>query len=350
MGLFSFVKSQLIDVISWIDESNGETVVWKFPDNDREIKNGAQLTVMESQVALLVNEGKLADVYPPGRHELVTRNMPILTTLKSWKYGFSSPFKVDVYFVNTKEFADQKWGTQAPVEVFDQRYGPVPVRAFGTYNFKITDAAKFFRELAGTDPHVTSEEIMDRFRTTVVSEFGNVLVNNFRSVADIYNKGKINQEILPLLRPEFERFGMTLMRFNIASVTLPENISQEIREGQQRSYQKMEDVSISQNVGDMNKYMMFQMGQNAGVPNSGGGEMSEMMRAMMQMQMMQNMMGGGMLNPNANVTQQPQVQQPAKLTREQIMDELKKLGELKQMGVLTEDEFNAKKQQYLAQL
>jgi len=149
MGIFNIIKGEFIDVIEWVDDTT-DTLVFKFPDEDKAVKNGAQLTVRESQVAVLVNEGIIADVYGPGRHELTTSNMPILTKLKSWKYGFESPFKVDIFFVGTKQFVNEKWGTSNPVPMRDQDFGLVRIRAFGIFAFKVDDAGTFLKEVFGT--------------------------------------------------------------------------------------------------------------------------------------------------------------------------------------------------------
>ena len=153
MGIFDFISGQFVDIIEWVDFRR-DLLSWKYPDHDKEIKMGAQLTVRESQVAILINEGVMADIYEPGRHELVTRNMPILTTLRSWKHGFDSPFKVDVYYFNTRQFTDNKWGTSSPVTIPDSKFGQVEFRAYGTYNFRITNFETFFREIVGTHPAI----------------------------------------------------------------------------------------------------------------------------------------------------------------------------------------------------
>ena len=150
MGLFDFIKNQFIEVIEWTDTSNS-TMVYRFPVENKEIKMGAQLTVRESQIAVFVNEGTIADVYSPGRYTLTTENMPVLTKLKSWQYGFNSPFKAEVYFVNTKQFTDQKWGTSNPVIMRDAEFGTVRIRAFGIFAFRVSDAITFLKEIFGTN-------------------------------------------------------------------------------------------------------------------------------------------------------------------------------------------------------
>ncbi len=164
MGILDTFRNEFIDIIEWTDNTQ-DTIVWKFPRFQNEIKTGAQLTVRESQVAVFLNEGKLADVYQPGRYELSTQNMPILSTLKGWKYGFNSPFKVDIFYVNTKQFTDQKWGTKNPITLNDPRFGMIEIRAFGNFSFRVTDAGKFMKEIVGTDGQFTTEEISSQLRT-----------------------------------------------------------------------------------------------------------------------------------------------------------------------------------------
>ena len=157
MGLMDFIKSQLIEIIEWTDDSR-DTISWRFPDDDKEIKRGAQLIVRESQVAQFVYLGAFGDTFGPGKHTLTTDNIPVLTRLQGWKYGFESPFKADVYFVNTRLFTGNKWGTSNPVMMRDPDFGIVRVRAFGTYDFRVSDAKKFLKEVAGTDHHFRLDE------------------------------------------------------------------------------------------------------------------------------------------------------------------------------------------------
>src|ERR1700749_1979485 len=163
MGLFSKLMNEFVDIIEWVDDTTN-TLIWKFPRYENEIKMGAKLTVRESQAAIFMNEGKIADMYGPGMYELSTQNMPILTTLKGWQYGFHSPFKADVYFVSMRQFTNQKWGTQNPVMLRDAEFGPVRLRAFGSYAFKVTDGGKFLKEIGGTNQEFTVEEINEQLR------------------------------------------------------------------------------------------------------------------------------------------------------------------------------------------
>ncbi|MEM0927332.1 MAG: SPFH domain-containing protein, partial [Planctomycetota bacterium] len=170
MGLFDRLRNELIDIIEWVDDSN-HTLVWRFPRYRNEIKNGAQLIVRPGQMAVLVNQGQIADAYPPGHYQLETANMPILSTLMGWKYGFESPFKAEVYFVNTTQLTDMKWGTPNPVMLRDPEFGPIRIRAFGTYSLQATDPKALLRELVGTDQDFQADEITDLLRSMITSSF-----------------------------------------------------------------------------------------------------------------------------------------------------------------------------------
>src|SRR5690242_1085021 len=176
MGLWDAIKNEFIQIIEWLDDSNN-TLVYRFPVHDQEIKMGAQLTVRENQVAIFLNEGEVADVFKPGRYELSTQNMPVLTTLRGWKYGFDSPFKAEVYFFNTRLFTDLKWGTQNPVMMRDPEFGMVRLRAFGAYAARVIDATKLLRELVGTDPQFRTEEVQEYLRQMIVSRLGSALAS-----------------------------------------------------------------------------------------------------------------------------------------------------------------------------
>ena len=184
MGLMDKIRGEFIDIVEWLDDSR-DTLVWRFPRYDNEIKMGARLVVRESQVAVFVNEGQLADVFTPGTYELETQNLPILSTLKGWKYGFHSPFKAEVYFVSTRLFTDMKWGTQNPVIVRDPEFGMVRLRAFGAYAAQVVDPRTLVTKVAGTDPQFRTEEIGEYLRQTIVGRLGSVLGSSGISVADL---------------------------------------------------------------------------------------------------------------------------------------------------------------------
>lgn len=371
MGLFSFIKGQLIEVIEWLDES-GDTLIWKFPDSDKEIKSGAQLVVRESQAAIFMNEGQMGDIYGPGRHELVTRNMPLLTTLKSWKYGFDSPFKCDIYYVNTKQFINQKWGTRQPIMVSDPDFPLVQLRAFGTFNFKIADPAKFFRTFAGTRSSISADEVTEALRSAVVTEFSSALKKSGKTLVEINMRAnELGDELLPIIKGDFEEQGLEITKFFVENVSLPPEIQAELtqqdmdfrrrkREGAINNQNELENLmgkaQISQQIGDMNKFMQFQMGSGMnpqGGPQPGqGGDANNMMANMMQMGMGMNMANQMMGNMNQQQQQQtPQQQAPApQQSKEEVMASLKQLGELRDAGILTPEEFEAKKKDLLSRL
>ena len=251
MALKHFVKSQFIEVIEWLDDSN-DTLVYRFPVEGKEIKMGAQLTVRPGQIAVFVNEGRIADTFEPGRHRLSTRNMPILTKLLSWKYGFNSPFKAEVYFVSDRQFTDQKWGTSNPVMVRDPELGPVRLRAFGIYSFKVRDARRFMTDIVGTDGHFTIDEITGQLRRLIVSGFSDLLAESSVPVFDLASKyNELSRTAKEKLDTEFESHGLELSKFYIENVSLPPDV------------EKMLDKRTSMGVvGDMNKFTQFQAAQS----------------------------------------------------------------------------------------
>src|SRR6266540_46488 len=184
MGLLNFIKGQLIDIIEWTDDSR-DTLSYRFPDSDKEIKRGAQLIVRESQAVQFVYLGQFGDLFGPGKHTLTTDNIPVLTRLQGWKYGFESPFKADVYYVTTRLFTGNKWGTSNPVMVRDQDFGIVRLRAFGTYDFRVVDVPRFLKEVAGTDDHFRLDEFADAMRSRIVSVFSDALASSKVPVLDV---------------------------------------------------------------------------------------------------------------------------------------------------------------------
>ncbi|MDW8345791.1 MAG: SPFH domain-containing protein [Bacteroidia bacterium] len=373
MGIFSFLKNEAIDVIEWVD-ADRDTIIWKFPDNDCAVKNGAKLTVRESQVALVLNKGQMGssftaddmEVYTPGLHTLSTDNMPIITKLKSWKYAFNSPFKVDIYFVNTRQFTDMKWGTPQPILVRDPEFGQVQLRAFGTYAFRVNNPPKFFREIAGTNPEITSDEVKDSLRSAIISRFVSTVAKSGKSVLDLAMfYVEMGDQLKPVLQEEIKDYGIEITKFYIESISVPENIQKAIDEmttkgmdiTMQRKQKMMElemqnlemqtKMNMMNQVTDMNKYMQFQMANNMDKPGTGGGEMSDLMRMQMQFQMMNQMMNQ---NNMMNMNNQQKNTTPQEDAKAKIMATLKELGELKSAGIITEEEFNEKKKELLAKL
>ena len=268
MGLFDKLRQELIDIIEWKDETR-DTIVWRFPRYQSEIKNGAQLTVRESQVAVLVDEGKFADVFQPGRHELTTANIPILSTIRGWKYGFNSPFKVDVYFVNTKEFLNMRWGTTNPVTVSDpQLHRAINLRAYGSYNFRVSgDPTVFLRKVAGTNGTFDTEAISEMLRTFAVTEFSDYLGEHEIPVVKMASNYKeFSAELTEALKESFSDYGLELTKFLVENISLPPEVQAAIDKGASMAFIGAEN---------MNTYTQMQfansMEKGADTPNSGAG-------------------------------------------------------------------------------
>lgn len=303
MGIWDFVKSELIDVIEWLDDS-GDILVWRFPDQDHEIKMGAKLTVREGQAAVFVNEGQIADVFYPGLYSLSTQNMPVMTTLRSWKYGFESPFKAEVYYVSTRNFLDMKWGTQNPIMLRDQDFGVVRLRAFGVYGIKITDPGVFMKEVVGTDGCFTTEEIQGQLRSMLVSSFTGMLGASKIAALDLAaNYRTMGQTCKETMNPDMQKYGITLTEFVIENISLPPEV------------EKMIDTRSQMGiVGDMGKFTQFQTA-NA-IPEAakagGAGEFMGMGAGIAMGQQMANAMAGGLAQSTAAQPQPVQQQSPQK--------------------------------------
>jgi len=258
----NIVTSQLIDVIEWKDDTQN-TMVHRYDMNGKEIMMGAQLTVRESQIAVFVNEGQLADVYQPGRYELTTQNMPIMTALKSWKFGFNSPFKSDLYFVNTKQFLDRKWGTSNPVMMRDAEFGMIRIRAFGVFAFRVTNAETFLKEVFGTSSMFTVEDVEGQIKRTLVSGLSDAIAESKIPALDLAaNYEELSQYALKALNPKVEALGLSLTSFVIENISLPEEV--------EKSIDKRTSMGV---VGDLNKYSQYQaaeaMREAANNPNGG---------------------------------------------------------------------------------
>ncbi|MEO1615512.1 MAG: SPFH domain-containing protein [Planctomycetota bacterium] len=288
MGLFDRLRNELIDIVEWIDDSH-HTLVWRFPRYRNEIKNGAQLIVRPGQMAVLVSQGQIADAYPPGHYQLETANMPILSTLKGWKYGFESPFKAEVYFVNTTQLTDMKWGTPNPVMLRDPEFGPIRIRAFGTYSLQATDAKALLRELVGTDEDFQADEITDLLRSMITSSFSQAVAELKIPALDLASR---YQELADTVREKLveqidDEYGLDCPRLVVVNISLPEEV------------EKALDTRTSMGViGDMNRFQQYQMGNamTAAAENPAGGGAADGMGLGMGLamagRMMPGMMGG----------------------------------------------------------
>jgi membrane protease subunit (stomatin/prohibitin family) len=248
MGLFDKLRGEFIDIIEWTQPSDSEVLAYRFPRYDNEIKMGAKLTVREGQAACFVNEGQLADVFGPGMYTLETQNLPILSTLKGWKYGFHSPFKAEVYFISTKRWTDQKWGTQNPIMLRDPEFGPVRIRAFGTYAVQVIDPATFLRQLVATDPSFETYEITAQLRNTIVARFSDAIGRAKVAVLDLAgNYDKIAKVAMEGIAPDLAQMGLNLPAFYIENVSLPPEVEQAL------------DTRTKMGVlGDLNQFTKYQ--------------------------------------------------------------------------------------------
>ena len=248
MGLWSKLTAEFIDIIEWIDSSS-DTMVYRFERLGNEIKYGAKLIVREGQQAAFINEGRLADVFQPGTYTLETRNMPILSTLQGWKYGFHSPFKAEVYFISTRRFGDLKWGTKNPIMLRDREFGPVRLRAFGSYEMRVTDAPAFIREIVGTDGHFTTSEISRRLRNKIVAHFTDVLGESKIPVLDLAaNQDELSAFLTERISDKFQAYGLTITELLIENISLPPAVEEAL--------DKRSQMGV---LGNLQQYTQFQM-------------------------------------------------------------------------------------------
>ena len=314
MSLFNKIKqkafSEFIDIIEWTDDTT-DTMIWRFPRYQAEIKNGAQLTVRETQVAVLVNEGVFADVYEPGRYELNTNNMPILTTLKGWKYGFNSPFKVDVYFVNTKQFLNLRWGTTNPIMMRDPEFGPIRMRAFGSYCFRVErNPIKFIRNVAGTDGNFTTESVSEQLRNFVITKFTDYLAESKIAALDLAaNLNEFSSELLIALKSDFADYGIELTKFLVENISLPEAVEEAL--------DKRTSMGV---IGNMTTYTQMQFADSlkdaANNPSGGGNLAGDAMGAGIGLAMA-GKMAQEMVNPQGGQPAGGQSQNPLSFSPQQ---------------------------------
>ena len=300
MGLFDKIKEKLsnefIDIIEWLDYTD-DTICHRFERYQNEIKNGAKLIVREGQTAVFINEGQLADVFKPGTYTLNTQNLPILSTLKGWKYGFNSPFKAEVYFVNTHLFTDEKWGTKNPITLNDERFGLVEIRAFGTYAFRINDAGKFLIDIVGTDNNFTNFEINEHLKSLIATRFTDT-VGEAKLPIELYaaNTTELSETCKDVMQPEFNSVGISLEKFFIENVSMPEDLKKEIFE-----YSRLDKINLDQ----LTKFKTAKAIEAAALNDGGtaGAGMGMGMGFVLAQQM------GGLMSPQMGGQQQMPMQQ-----------------------------------------
>jgi excisionase family DNA binding protein len=264
MGLLVYLKTQFLEIIEWQDDSR-DTISFRYPDMDKEIKNGAQLIVRESQIAQFVYLGQFGDSFGPGKHTLTTDNIPILSTLKGWKYGLHSPFKADVYFVNTRLFTGNKWGTANPIMMRDPDFGIVRARAYGTFDFHVTDVKLFLKEVAGTDDHFRLDEFSDTMRSRIVSVFTDAMASAKVPVLDLASRySELGAALLPLINPAvMSKYGIEISSFILENVSVPPEVEQAI-----------DKRSSMAAIGNLNDYVKFQMAESMAKGGNGGGNIA----------------------------------------------------------------------------
>ena len=347
MGLMDFIKKQFIDVIQWTEDGDG-TLAWRFPMSGMEIQHGASLTVRESQVAVFVNEGKVADVFGPGMHTLTTQTLPVLTYLKNWDKLFESPFKSDVYFFSTRQQLDCKWGTPQPITIRDADFGAVRLRAFGNYAFRVADAKLFHTEISGTRETYTVDDVDGQLRGLVLQNISQAIAASGIPFLDLAaNQLKFAEALSAQLAPAFAAIGLELEGMTVQNLSLPEEL------------QKILDQKIGMGMvgNDMGKFMQYQTAQAIpGMVAAGGGGSGVAGDAMglgagvaLGQVLAQNLAQG--LNPAAHAPAVAAAPAAAVgIKPDEVMATLEKLADLKAKGILTDDEFAAKKAELLKKL
>ena len=347
MALMDFIKKQFIDIIQWTETGDG-TLAWRFPMADMEIQNGGSLTVRESQMAVFVNEGKVADVFGPGTYKLTTQTLPVLTYLKNWDKLFESPFKSDVYFFSTRQQIDQKWGTPQPITVRDADFGAVRLRAFGNFAFRIADPKLFHTEISGTRDTYTVQDLDGQLRGLVLQNISNAIAASGIPFLDLAaNQLKFAEALSTQLAPEFGKIGLKLEGMTVQNVSLPEEL------------QKILDQKIGMGMvgNDMGKFMQYQTAQAIpkfaeGAGNGGGvaGDAMGLGAGVALGQVLAQNLQAGLQGGSAAAQAAPAAVAATGVKPEDVMATLEKLGELKSKGILTQEEFDAKKAELLKKL
>tara|TARA_B100001971_G_C18268000_1_gene596019 strand:+ start:16450 stop:17469 length:1020 start_codon:yes stop_codon:yes gene_type:complete len=329
LGLFDAFKKQFIDVIEWSEDQSG-LIQYRFPVIDKEIQNGGQLTVREGQMALFVDEGKVADLFGPGLHHLTTNNLPILTNLNNWDKAFESPFKSDVYFFVTRDMVDQRWGTPNPITIRDKDFGHIRLRAHGTYTFKLEDPKLFFEKVSGTRGEYTIDEINNQLVSDILTGISSYLGQADVAFLDMAaNQQKFSDSLKEVLSKDFSQYGLKLQDFNVQNLSLPEELQEYLDKKSQMNM-----------VGNLNQYAQFESADSiktAAANEGGAAGMGVGLGAGISMgQTMMNNMPGG--NNNSNPSE------------DDVLATIEKLHGMKEKGILSEEEFNAKKAELLKKL
>ena len=334
MGLFDFIRKQFIDVIQWVEAEPG-ILAYRYPMEDMEIQNGAQLVVRESQKAMFVNEGAVADVFEPGTHTLTTRTLPILTNLNNWDKLFESPFKSDVYFFSLREQIDQKWGTPEPVTIRDKEFGVIRLRGNGVYSYRLADLERFWKNISGTTELYRASDLEGQLRSIVLTSISSFLgQSNVPFIDMAANQSAFSAGVKAAAAEEFSKLGLELTSFFIQSLSLPEELQAHF-----------DRVSSMRMVGDLNRYAQFQtadaIATAAANPGGAAGAGAGLGAGIAMGQMMMNTMSPTTGNaPNGA---------PGGGGDDPFVA-LERLGELLKKGVLTQTEFDSKKAELLGKI
>ena len=348
MALMDFIKKQFIDIIQWTEDGDG-TLAWRFPMRDMEIQNGGQLVVRESQMAIFVNEGQVADVFTPGTYKLTTQTLPVLTYLKNWDKLFESPFKSDVYFFSTRQQIDQKWGTPQPITIRDKDFGAVRLRAFGNYAFRVADPKLFHTEISGTRESYPVADLEGQLRGLVLQNISNAIAASGLPFLDLAaNQVMFADALTKELAPLFAKLGLLIENLTVQNVSLPEEL------------QKILDQKIGMGMvgNDMGKFMQYQTAQ--AIPKfaeGGGGGGSGIAGDAMGLgagvalgQVLAQNLAQGLQGGGAAAAAQAAPAAAVGVKAEDVMATLEKLGDLKSKGILTQEEFDSKKAELLKKL
>jgi membrane protease subunit (stomatin/prohibitin family) len=355
MALMDFIKKQFIDILQWTEDSDG-VLSWRFPMQDMEIQNGASLTVRASQVAVFVNEGQVADVFGPGTYKLTTQTLPVLTYLKNWDKLFESPFKSDVYFFSTRQQVDQKWGTPQPITIRDADFGAVRLRAFGNFSYRVADAKLFHTEISGTRAEYTVMDLDGQLRGLVLQNISNAIASSGVPFLDLAaNQTMFADALAKTLQPEFAKIGLLVDGFTVQNLSLPEDL------------QKVLDQKIGMGMvgNDMGKFMQYQTAQaipkfadGSGAGGGGSGIAGDAMglgAGVALGQVLAQNLSQGLNAPNAaqQATAAASVAAaaaPVSVRPDEVIGLLERLGDLKAKGILSAEEFDAKKAELLKKL
>ena len=338
MALMDFIKKQFIDILQWTEASDG-TLAWRFPMQEMEIQNGASLTVRDSQLALFVNEGTVADVFTPGMYKLTTQTLPVLTYLKNWDKLFESPFKSDLYFFSTRTQLDQKWGTPNPITIRDKDFGIVRLRAFGIYSYHLSDAKTFYQKISGTRGEYTREELEGQLRNTMIAGMTDLFGESGVAFIDMAsNQDEFGKAMHFKMAPVFADFGLTLDSLVVQNVSLPEEL------------QKILDQKIGMNmIGDMGRFTQYQVANSIPVAAANEGGLAGMGVGLGAGVGFGQVMGQSMaqaMQPAAA----PVAAAVAAISADDIVATLEKLHGLVEKGILSKEEFEAKKVELLKKL